>query len=73
MIFGLLFSQSLVFTTVLMFLLGVAANGRWTIAYIYLMEFWMTKMVVRYVPFVNCAAGVPPIIGTLLVSTITGG
>jgi len=52
---------------------GIAANGRWTIAYIYLMEFWMTKTVVTYVPLVNCVAGIPPIIGTLLVSTITNG
>ena len=56
-----------------MFFIGICCVGRWTLAYIYLIEFWPTDTIKKYAPFVNASAALPLIFATFSVHTVTEG
>lgn len=56
-------SQSFAIMLLALFLIGVCAVGRWTITYIYLMEFWTEQSIKRYGAFINTSAAVTLLAG----------
>merc|ERR1712166_1310235 len=68
---AILFSRNLTLTTVLMFFIGVCAVGRWTIAYVFLVEFYTTQHIKTLIPVVNASAALPLIFATFFVNTVT--
>ena len=56
-----------------MFFIGICCVGRWTLAYIYLIEFWPTDIFKTYGPFINASAALPLIFATFSVHTVTDG
>jgi hypothetical protein len=56
-----------------MFFIGICCVGRWTLAYIYLIEFWSTESIKKYAPFVNAAAALSTIFATFSIQTVTDG
>jgi len=68
---GLLLSHSIVLTTALMFVVGMCSVGRWTVAYIYLLEMLTTPKQKALGPFVNASAGLGLISSTFYLTTIS--
>ena len=54
-----------------LFLIGVCSAGRWTVAYVYLMEFWTEAYIKKYAPFVNASAALALIIGAFTIQVLT--
>ena len=67
----LIFSGSYEVTATGLFFIGVCSVGRWTIGYIYLLEFWTESNIKKYAPFVNASAGLALIIGAFTLQVIT--
>lgn len=54
-----------------LFLIGVCCAGRWTVTYIYLIEFWSEENIKRYGPFVNASAAIALIVGAFTFQVLT--
>jgi len=62
----MIYSRTFEIMAVALFLIGVCSAGRWTVTYIYLMEFWTDNNIKKYGPFVNSSAALALIIGAFM-------
>lgn len=54
-----------------LFLIGGCSVGRWTITYVFLMEFWTEQTIKGYAAFINSVAAVPLLIGAFTCQVLT--
>lgn len=54
-----------------LFLIGVCSAGRWTVTYIYLIEFWTERNIKRFGPYVNASAALALIMGAFTFQVLT--
>ena len=48
-----------------LFFIGVCSSARWSVSYVYLMEFLTEKSIKKIGPLVNASAALPFVVGAL--------
>ncbi len=54
-----------------LFIIGLCSSARWTVSYVYLMEFLTEPMIKTVGPFVNASAALAFVIGAFVLQTMT--
>ena len=67
----LMFTTSFKVAEWCLFVLGICANGRWVVAYVYFTEFLAEDKTKRYGPIVNSTAALSIIIGAFTFQVVT--
>ena len=67
----LIFSRSYEVTATSLFFIGMCSVGRWTVGYIYLLEFWTEMNIKRYGPFVAASSALALVFGAFTLQVIT--
>ena len=62
----MIYARSYTVMCAAMFIIGLCSSGRWTVTYVYLMEFLTEKNIKGLGPFFNASAGVSFMIGALV-------
>ena len=62
----MIFCKSFALMSVALFVIGVCSSARWTVSYVYLMEFLTEPKIKTVGPFVNASAALAFIIGAFV-------
>ena len=62
----IIYSTSYTVVCCALFMIGACSSGRWTVSYVYLMEFLTEKNIKGIGPFFNASAGISFVVASLI-------